>query len=263
MEACFILEASVPTSGAKTIQRALSLLKAFTGEHPTLTLTELSGRSGLSKATVHRLLAALVEEGFVERLTRRQGYRLGPEVIVLGARALQAIDVREVARKEMEILARATGEDTSLESLLGLEVMILDEARGGSLLGILSSVGTRWPAHATATGKVLLAFSVPPPAVKIEHLDRYTDRTIDSWDELSRALEEVRKTGYATNLEELEPGFVSVAAPIRDQEGRVTTAISVGGSVHRIPDGRIPELAAQVCQAAEEISRKLGYREDP
>jgi len=259
MEPGFNFEASVTKTGAKTVRRALTVLKAFTDPHPVWTLTGLASHLGLSKATTHRFLTALEEEGFLQRRPVTNEYRLGPEAIVLGAQALRAVDFREIAREELEALARTTGEDTSLESLVGSQVLILDEARGNSLLRIPNSIGTLWPAHATATGKVLLAFAHPAPSVKTGKLHRLTDKTIDSWARLSEVLVEVRNVGYATNVEELEAGYVAIAAPIRNRDSQVVAAISVGGSVHRIPVSRFPELASHVSAAAMRISERMGF----
>ena len=113
--------------GTRAVHRVLSLLRAFSEGDSGMSLTELSTRTGLSKATAHRMLSVLEREGFVVRSDETSEFQLGPEMIVLGARALQAVDLRTVARPELRILAEATGEDASLESLVGTEVLILDE----------------------------------------------------------------------------------------------------------------------------------------
>lgn len=252
----------MPYPGAKTVHRALSLLKAFTDEHPTWTMTELATQAGISRPTVHRLLATLEGEGFITKVPRSTRYRLGPEAIVLGARALRAINLRDVAHRELESIAGATGEDISLDILVGLDVLVIDEIRGQNILGLASSIGTRWPAHATATGKVLLAFSSTPQAVTTRKLERFTDKTLTNWNDLSQALEDIRNQGYATNVEELEMGFVALAAPIRDREGNAAAAIGLGGSAHRIDEQRIPGLIALLCQGGERVSRLLGYSQN-
>ena len=185
---------------------------------------------------------------------------LGPEMIVLGARALQAVDLRGVARSELQFLAEKTGEDASLETLVGTEVLILDEERGRGLMGITSEIGTRWPTHATATGKVLQAGAEEPMTEPESGLASLTAHTITSWEEWTAALSEIREKGFATNVEELEYGYVSVAAPVRNREGRTVAALSVGGSTHRITKDRIPELAVVVKDAASRVSKRLGYR---
>ncbi len=248
--------------GTRAVQRVLSLLKAFPENKPKRSLTELAAEAGLNKSTAHRMLSVLEQEGFVHRAPESGHFQLGPEMIVLGSRALRAMNVREAARPELETLAKATGEHATLESLVDREVLILDEARGRGLLGLDSSIGTRWPAHATATGKVLIAFAAVAISEPPSGLPAITDHTIVSWERWSQVLSDVRERGYATNVEELEYGYTSVAAPVRDREGRTTASLSVGGSIHRVTLDRIPALAESVMEAASRLSERLGYRPD-
>jgi len=250
-----------PIPGTRAVQRVLSLLSAFSESRPRWSLTELSAEVGLSKATAHRMLGVLEQEGFVVRPSGSADFQLGPEMIVLGVVALKAVDVRAVARLELQFLAETTGEDVSLESLVGTEVVILDEERGRGLMGLGTEVGTRWPAHATATGKVLLAGAESPMTEPVDGLHAMTAHTITSWDTWTETLSEVREKGYATNIEELEYGFHSVAAPILDREGRTVASLSVGGALHRVTMDRIPELAEEVQEAAVRVSERLGYRD--
>jgi DNA-binding IclR family transcriptional regulator len=249
-----------PIPGTRAVKRVLSLLSAFSESRPKWNLTELSAEVGLSKATAHRMLSVLEQEGFVVRPSGSADFRLGPELIVLGVLALKSVDVRAVARPELQFLAETTGEDASLESLVGTEVLILDEERGRGLLALGTEIGTRWPAHATATGKALLAGAETPMSEPVDGLDPMTAHTITSWEKWTETLSEVREKGYATNIEELEYGYISVAAPIRDREGRPAASISVGGSAHRVTEDRIPELARAVREAASRVSERLGYR---
>jgi len=249
-----------PIPGTRAVQRVLSLLKAFTEEKPVWSLTDLSAEVGLSKATAHRMLSVLEQEGFLERPAGSADFRLGPEMIVLGVLALKAVDIRAVARPELQFLAQTTGEDASLESLVGWEVLILDEERGKGLLGLGTELGTRWPAHATATGKVMLAGAETSPTEPEDGLHSMTAHTITVWARFLEALSEARKKGYATNLEELEYGYSTVAAPIRDRGGKTIASFSVGGSTHRVTTDRIPELAGVVREAAFRVSERLGYR---
>ncbi len=249
-----------PIPGTRAVKRVLSLLSAFSEGRPKWNLTELSAEVGLSKATAHRMLSVLEQEHFIMRSPGSADFQLGPEMIVLGTLALKALDLRAVARPELQFLAEATGEDVSLESLVGTEVLILDEERGRGLLGLGTEVGTRWPAYTTATGKALLATAESPMTEPQGGLKAMTAHTITSWDVWMKTLSEVRENGYATNLEELEYGYRSVAAPVRDREERTVAALSVGGSVHRVTEARIPELAKTVKEAAARISDRLGYR---
>ena len=139
--------------------------------------------------------------------------------------------------------------------------------RGRFLIGSSPEIGTRWPAHATSTGKVLLAAaryeqSAPadgPSRVKRPaRLARLAKNTITSQARLDRELAKVWRTGYAVGQEEIEAGFVAIAAPVLNVEARTVAAISVGGPTVRISGARVAELGALVRAAADEVSRRLG-----
>ena len=158
-------------------------------------------------------------------------------------------------------MSRETGESTTLEVLAADRVLILDEAQGDHLIGTVRSVGTRWPAHATSTGKVLLA-DLPEADLKAAvgpRLVRRTGATITSLSALRDELERVRGRGYALAVEELEAGFTAVAAPVHDAGARVVAAISVGGPTTRLRRDRLPVLARRVREAADRVSRRLGW----
>ena len=248
--------------GTQAVARALSLLKAFSDARPEWRLSELARAAHLHKATTHRLLAALEREGMVARDASGELYRLGPEAIALGARAARANHLRAVSRTELEALAAATGETATLEVLVDGDMLILDEVLGRGLIGATASLGTRWPAHATSTGKAVLA-ALPQAERKglpRARLIRHTERTITSAAALGRELEDVVRRGYATAYEELERGYVAVGAAVCDPEGRPLAAVSVGGPTVRLPASRVPALGRQVRAAAQRISAALGFR---
>ena len=122
-------------------------------------------------------------------------------------------------------------------------------------------VGTRWPAHATSTGKVLLAYLTEEERKETLHspLPRLTPKTITSLTALRAELTRVREQGYAVAMDELEAGFVAVGAPVSNHQGLVVAAISIGGPSIRLTAQRISDLAESVMQSAGRISRRLGY----
>ena len=250
---------SKPYSGTQSVRRALALLKVFSHERPEWGLSELARAARLNKTTAYRLLTALEAEGMVARTAPSEAWRLGNEAIALGALALRSNDLLTAARPELEALSRETGETASLEVLVGDEVVILDGVEGPSLVGASSEVGTRWPAHATSTGKVLLAAGLRPAGPRRPRkLRRLTSRTITDPARLERELDRVRKRGWATAVEELEIGYVAIGAPILDHAGRSLAAISVGGPAGRLTGRRIPRLARRVVDRARRISVRLG-----
>lgn len=244
--------------GTRAVVRAIAVLKAFGGARSAWGITELAKELSLNKATVFRLVRTLEKEGMLTRDPGRDVYRLGPELIVLGAHALRSADFRAIARSQLEALAEHTGESATLEVLVGSDTLILDEVLGRYFLGGGGEIGTRWPAHSTSTGKVLLAALKRMGGALPTRLEARTDKTITSAALLKRELEQVQELGYAVASEELEPGYVAIGAPVHNHEGHVIAAISIGGPTGRISAERIPALGMLVRSAADEVSRGLG-----
>ena len=249
-------------AGTRTIARAIALLRAFDGAPPARKLAELARASGLHRATAHRLLAALEVEGMVAHDPGSDLYRLGPEAIALGARALRATDLRAVSRAELEALAGGSGETATLEVLSGRDMLILDEVAGGALVGMTPMLGERWPVHATSTGKAILA--ALPAAARGRaiggRLARFTEHPVASRTALERQLDEARRLGYAVATEELELGYVAVGAAVHGHDGTPVAAVSIGGPSLRMTPRRLASLGRSVRDAAARISSALGHR---
>jgi DNA-binding IclR family transcriptional regulator len=246
--------------GTQAVRRAVSLLKAFTAEQPRRGLAELARGLRLNKTTAFRLLQALEADGLVSRTADGAAYQLGPELLTLAGRARGVQDLRAAARGELGTLARATRETATLEVLVGREALVLDEEAGGYRIGARPSVGERWPAHASSTGKVLLAHL--PDERRDEVLKAgwpaLTPRTLTG-PALVRALARVRAQGFATAVEELEPDYVAVSAPVRDASGAVVAALSVGGPRARMDKVRLAACTRQVVASARRVSSRLGH----
>jgi DNA-binding IclR family transcriptional regulator len=254
-----IVKTTTPYAGTQAVRRAVLLLKAFPAAQPERSLTELAQTVGLNRTTAYRLLTALQSQGMVERAG--SVYRLGPEMLALGARAASASHLRSASRGELTSLAEETGETATVEVLVGRDALILDEAIGRYLVGTVPSLGTRWPAHATSTGKALLAFA-PDDVVDdflAEPLARLTPKTIVDPAQFRRELARVRDRGHAVTAEEVELGFIAVSVPVRGEGGIAVAALSVGGPKARFPGDRIAPLAESLGAAAGRIAGRLGY----
>ncbi len=246
--------------GAQSVSRAIALLKCFDDAAPEWTLSDLAQKVGLTKATAHRLLAALESEGLIVRSAQTGGYRLGPALIVLGGSAMRSNSLRSVSRPLLEALAEATGETVTLEVPAGGEVVILDEVSSRYLLGMSQDVGARFPAHATATGKLLLS-ALEPAALRqalVLPLRRYGPCTVTSLDALRADLEQIRAQGYALTQDELEAGFAAVAAPVHDHTGALVAALSLGGPTTRLHGDTLTHAIHRTRQAADQVSRRMG-----
>ena len=245
-------------AGTKAVGRALRIARTFTDARPEWTLASLSRELGLSKPTALRLLAALEREGIVRVMMPRAPTGSGPRPSswALGPNAPTASPAPRVP--EMESLTRATGETSSIEILSGDETVILDEVQGGHLIGTSPSVGTRWPAHATSTGKVLLAAALEREPDLIRALTqtdrrqarRLTPCTIVHRRRLTAELGRVSRAGYSTaRSASWRKATWRVGAPVRNHEGQVVAAVSLGGPSTRFTDCRLPRLVKLVREA--------------
>src|SRR5690348_12892453 len=194
-----------PLTGTRAVVRAVSVLKALGRSASAYGVTELGIATGLSKATVFRLLGALENEGMVARDGHNGSYRLGPEMISLGTSALSTTHLREIAHFELVRLTEESGETSTLEVLSGNDVLVIDEVQGRFLFSATPEIGRRWPIHATSTGKLLLAFAEPRPA--LPPLTKYGPRTIAKRADFERELARVKERRYAFAVDELESGL--------------------------------------------------------
>ena len=216
-----------PPQGAQAALRAIRLLKLFTAQAPELQLAEISALSGLNKTTAHRLLQALHSEELLDRNPGSGAYRLGPGMMALGVQALSSNDLRLRARPLLKRLAEETGETATLEVPIDDTMLILDEIAGKHFVGAYGNVGTRWPIHATSTGKVFIAFEQHGSARLSAELQALTARTITKIDELEKQLGDIRRRGFAETVDELEEGFSGVAAVVRGGMGELLGALSI------------------------------------
>jgi DNA-binding IclR family transcriptional regulator len=239
----------------QSADRALAILGAFSPERPLLRVSELAGELNLHKSTVSRLLAILQARGLV----RRDGDRFapGPELARLGVLAVNGLPLVQAAREPLGRLAEETKETVNLAVRRGDEAVNVVQVQTAHFLGMTDWSGRGAPLHATANGKVLLAFGDGAP---VEELPALTRRTITEPDALEAELERVRRAGFATAVEELEVGLNAVAAPVFDAAGACLAAVSVSGPSFRLPARKLTAVAARCRASTEEISASLGHR---
>jgi len=235
--------------------RVLSLLGAFSAEHPHLSLSELSRRTGLPLATTHRLVGELTAWGALERDAQGR-YRIGLRLWEVAALAPRGLGLREIAMPFLEDLYEATHENVQLAVLDGSEVVYVERISGRSAVSVFTRVGGRWPAHTTGVGLVLLAYA---PTEEQERylagpLAAFTEKTIVDPVRLRRELAEVRRQDYAVSDGQVTLDALSVAAPVRGPDDAVVAALSIVVRAGTMP---VHALAPAVRTAARGISRAL------
>lgn len=236
------------------------MLRCFSSDHPEWGVTEMAEYLGLCKSAAHRILVTCEAYHFVER-TRSRRYRLGKRALELGN--IYRFDRRMVWCAEPVI--RAVAEESHaivhLGELDGREVLELSRSAGPGARIFTPSPCFRAPAHATAMGKVLLAFGgerrfrdfVGP----FRRLKRYTPNTITSPEALRRELTKVVEQGYAVSDQESTLGCRCVAVPVRSSHQAVVAALSVSSTPERFTDDVMPVLVSRLMQAAETIGREV------
>lgn len=246
-----------PPQGAQAALRAVRLLKLFTNERPEMSLAELSRASGLNKTTTHRLLRALQSEALVARNPATSAYSLGPGLMALGVQALASSDLRRRVRPVLRSLAQETGETATLEIPFENSMLILDEVAGRHVLSAAGNIGTRWPLHATSTGKAWLAFDEFGAERIGDDLECLTAKTITTAEEFTAQFVEIRRRGYAISVDELEDGFTAVATIFRGALGDLQGALSIGGPTQRFSMARCTEYGAALRRAAQRLTPEV------
>ncbi|GAB1644524.1 IclR family transcriptional regulator [Krasilnikovia sp. MM14-A1259] len=245
----------------QSIERAAAILRLLAGGQGSLGVVEIARSLGLPKGTAHGILRTLQHVRFVEQDKTSGKYHLGAALLHLGTSYLDANELRSRAINWADPLAARSGEAVRVGALLDGEVLVVHHVfRPDDTLQTLD-MGTLLPPHACALGKVLLAFDAAAEAQLPASLEPYTHRTIVDRRAFTRALAELRETGWGVDVEEMTVGQAGVAAPIRGHGGLVVGAIGITGTVERICDtkGRPnPKLVTYVCDAARAVSRDLG-----
>lgn len=235
------------------VVRAVAALDALAaaGEIGT---NELARRLGTSASTASRLLATLEHAGLVAFSPASGRYRLGARLIELGEAAATRLDLREIARPHLQALVAETGETATLSVPGGGGAVTVDFAQSSLLVQSVARIGRPSVGHATAAGKVALAFTdMAPPSP----LERFTERTIVDPDALSAELARVRKRGHADAVAEREPGLAALAAPVLGPGDELAAVLGIQGPSARL-DGRARRAAlASLLRHAERLSAEL------
>jgi DNA-binding IclR family transcriptional regulator len=257
------VEGSGGTKGSVLVQsvdRAVAILEilASRGE---VGVSDLAGELGVHKSTAFRLVNVLCARGLVEQPGERGKSRLGFGIMRLAGATAARLDLNRQSRPVSERLAAIVGETVSLAVADAGSIVNIDQVLGSAAVSSHNWVGQATPAHATSSGKVLLAFmpDAGQDAVLAGELERYTPHTVTDPEELRDQLRRAVKDGYACTVEELEVGLNAAAAPIRSYDRRVVAALSVSGPSYRLTRERLDAVAPSVIAHANEISSRLGY----
>lgn len=240
----------------EAVERAIAVLDAL-AEALELGTNEIARRTGINASSVSRLLSTLGAAGLVDQVDETGRYRLGLRLVELGNSALARLDLRELARPHLRALVAATGETATL-SVPGEEFAItVDFVRSPASVQSVAQIGRPSVPHATAAGKVLLAFGqVSLPA---DELRSYTANTIVVRAQVEREVARVRAQGWAQAVREREDDLNAIAAPARDAAGELVAVLGVQGPASRFGEGAMNDARRPLLAAAGALSTTLGW----
>ena len=224
-----------PREIVQAVERTFAVIRVFGQERRTLSLSEVAEATGLSRGTVRRFLLSLEALGYLGKEGRQ--FHLRPRVLDLGYAYLSSMTLWDVAQSHMERLVQQVQESSSASVLDGTDIIFTVRIPTKRIMSVQIEIGTRFPAHATSMGRVLLAHLKP------EALDDYfakvvpeqlTPRSVTSEQELRTILKEVAEHGWCLLDEELEIGVRSLAVPLHDAHGEVIASMNVCAHASRV-----------------------------
>ncbi|MGB3245733.1 MAG: IclR family transcriptional regulator C-terminal domain-containing protein [Sulfitobacter sp.] len=250
-----------PADFVEALAKGLTILEVFGADHPDMTLSEVARRAGLSPAAARRSLITLMELGYVGQHDRR--FFLRPKIMTLGTGFYTSARIEELVQPDLRELVDRFGDASSVGTLSGHDVIYVAHVSVQRARRAAASVGARYPAFATSMGRVLLA------SLSEAELDRYfdtvqftalTSSTCIEKDNLRAEIETVRKSDYATTVDQLDYGITALAVAVRDSNGRTIAALNTSGYTGKVTpqqlvDERLPELRVSASHIAHEMTR--------
>ncbi|MCU1491569.1 MAG: IclR family transcriptional regulator [Acidimicrobiaceae bacterium] len=259
------VESDGATGGVQSVDRTLQIVELLVRSPTPLGVLAIAEATGLAQATVHRLLRALAQRGWVRQ---DAGRRYAPGVTMFRLGETSQRHVAAAAQPFLAEAASATGETANLALLEGEHATYVGQVPSTHRLRTFAEVGHRVPLHSTAVGKALVAFLAEAEIDGLlarTGLPSRTSTTITSERRFREELAAVRRLGYAVDRSEEAEGVSCVALPVRDTDGQVVCALSISGPGTRVKDGDAPRLAAVLSPIVERLARSLspGDRTQP
>lgn len=250
------------------VDRALDILNYLFEKEEETGISEISRELDIPKSAVHRTLITLEEKNFVQQSKKTEKYWLGLKLYVMGELVKEKTSLIDIIKPFAENLYNKVKEVVNVSILeLGSDgiyksTVIYKTVNTSSVLSVNPKVGSRVDAHTSSVGKSLLAFNKDVDlerAGKTITLNKYTENTIDNWEDLFKELEDVRKKGYAVDNEEREVGLFCIGAPIFDKDNNAIAAISISGPTHRMKVLNLDENIKCLKETTKEINKVLKH----
>ena len=250
-------------AGTSTLDLALRAVEYLVQQSRPATLAHIAEALSASKATIYRHLVTLQRHGFVRQEPETGRYEAGIKLMVLGESLRQRFDIVSAAREDLMTLRDRTGQAVTVCAAIDAELIVLELIQGRTLIEFSTRPGTRLAFHASAHGKIWLAFGSQERAKAIANgpLQAWTPATIVTRDALVADLDTVRERGWATAPDEVITGVNTLAAPVFDHRQILVGSIAIVGSTQFITPTPDPEQIREVVGAAARISRGLTWKD--
>ncbi len=250
-----------PAYRVKSLDKALSILKLMIDERQDQSLTEIDKKLNLGKGTVHRMLDTLRANQFVRQDPMTLKYGLGLLAFEMGSVIKKEEFIRKIIYPYLNELSESCPETISAAILEYNEIRYIARIESHEMLRVSIGEGTRFPAHCTATGKMLLAVLPKDYLERLyegrKRLEKFTKNSIGSFSKLINELKRVKENDLAYDLEEALIGVRCLARPIRNSRNEVVAAISISGPKNRMTEKKISELAELLLGTTQRISKEL------
>jgi IclR family transcriptional regulator, pca regulon regulatory protein len=248
----------------ESLAKGLSVLEAFQPDAPTLTLSELARRTGMSMGSAQRITHTLVTLGYLDKDPHTRAYRVGPRVLRLARSYMQSVDLQRASQLPMQQLAREVGETVNVSVRSGMDIVYVLRIPGQDSIVLPNLwVGSNLPLHFTSMGRAMVAFLADDERESIVRRIAFPFAT--NAREVSEAdflddLERIRERGYAVNDRDLRPDLRSLAAPVFNHEGHAVAALGVAVSAQRYDLATLQDrLVDPLTRAAASVSHNLGF----
>ena len=253
------------SESVRAVERALAILLCFSRNTPELTLTQIAERVGLNKSTVHRLLATLNQNRFIQRDPATGAYRPGIRLMQYAYLMLEQNDLRRSAAPFLHHLWEQVRETVDLAVLDNGEVVYIQVLESPQRVKLAAALGQRLPAYCTASGKALLAYMDDETIRRVleDGTPKRTDCTILSREAFLENLRAIRTRGFAMSEQEYEEGINAVSAPILAPGDQPIAAVAVAGPAYRLTRERMIEIGPLVLATAHDIAQEIEMAAHP
>lgn len=248
--------------GVQLIDRLLDILELLSGEKDGLGVTEIGNRIGLHKSTVHRIVSAMAERGYIEKVPGRGVYKIGLKLVEISSVYLNNVELKTEARPYLHELTTKFGQPSHLAILDGSDAVYIDKVDTVNNIRLYSQIGRRIPVYCSALGKCLLSGLNNNEISEILSrcsFHKYTPKTLDR-EVVLRQVMAVAAYGWAIDDEEHDEGIRCIASPVFDYRGKVVAAVSIAGPSAVIALENDSETAKMVQEAALKISKRMGFK---